>query len=359
RAPGRDVDCSGGVERGRVAEGQRVRAVAHDQAVAVVTQAPTLALVRHLVADLERLRVAVVGDPLAPGQGPERVRSDGAPLPELALGRRRPRGRPVVLDRAPLDLCVPVPSGRLVELIADHLQPLREQRRIVRDGPHHLHVPPGRLRTLGAHRDPGALPAARVRGHAGWGPGRAAAGLLRGATGVGGARGGEAEHTERGDEWADGAGEAAHASRMPHGGPVRDVDTMTRIMGAVDTEAVTDQASDFDDALRARLTDAVDVARTAVEEFASDGVGEHLDAIVEAPFTTTHRFVSELPGYRGWHWACVLALVPGGEVTIDEISLLPGEGAVVAPEWVPWEKRIRPGDLGAGDLLPPSDDDER
>src|SRR5699024_153803 len=139
---------------------------------------------------------------------------------------------------------------------------------------------------------------------------------------------------------ADGAGEAAHASRMPHGGPVRDVDTMTRIMGAVDTEAVTDQASDFDDALRARLTDAVDVARTAVEEFASDGVGEHLDAIVEAPFTTTHRFVSELPGYRGWHWACVLALVPGGEVTIDEISLLPGEGAVVAPEWVPWEKRI-------------------
>lgn len=130
-------------------------------------------------------------------------------------------------------------------------------------------------------------------------------------------------------------------------------------MGAVDTEAVTDQASDFDDALRARLTDAVDVARTAVEEFASDGVGEHLDAIVEAPFTTTHRFVSELPGYRGWHWACVLALVPGGEVTIDEISLLPGEGAVVAPEWVPWEKRIRPGDLGAGDLLPPSDDDER
>src|SRR5699024_10184815 len=53
------------------------------------------------------------------------------------------------------------------------------------------------------------------------------------------------------------------------------------------------------------------------------------------------------------------ALVPGGEVTIDEISLLPGEGAVVAPEWVPWGKRIRPGDLGAGDLLPPSDDDKR
>lgn len=32
---------------------------------------------------------------------------------------------------------------------------------------------------------------------------------------------------------------------------------------------------------------------------------------------------------------------------------------MVAPEWIPWEKRIRPGDLGAGDLLPPSEDDER
>lgn len=146
---------------------------------------------------------------------------------------------------------------------------------------------------------------------------------------------------------------------MPHDGPDRDSDAAMRIMGGVDTEVVTDSPADFDDALRARLAAGSDVARAAVEEFAAGGVGEHLGHEVEAPFTTTHRFASDLSGYRGWHWACVLALVPGGDVTIDEISLLPGPDAVVAPEWVPWEKRIRPGDLGAGDLLPAADDDER
>lgn len=137
-------------------------------------------------------------------------------------------------------------------------------------------------------------------------------------------------------------------------------------MGGVNTEVGTDTPdtapaaeSGFDDALRERLAAAVDTARAAVAEVAADRVGEHLGQSVEAPFTTTHRFAADLPGYRGWHWACVLALVPGGEVTVDEISLLPGDDAVVAPEWVPWEKRIRPGDLGAGDLLPPSEDDER
>lgn len=141
-----------------------------------------------------------------------------------------------------------------------------------------------------------------------------------------------------------------------------------RIMGQVNTEVgtdqeavslSTDQTSGFDDSLRERLASGGDAARAAVEEFSADGVGEYLGAVVEAPFTTTHRFASNLAGYGGWHWACVLALVPGGELTVNEISLLPGADAVVAPEWVPWEKRVRPGDLGAGDLLPPAEDDER
>ena len=156
--------------------------------------------------------------------------------------------------------------------------------------------------------------------------------------------------------------------RMPHDGPDRALPAMMRIMGDVNTEVGTDQGATvagtdeepgFDAELRERLASAVDVARAATEEFAITGVGEHLGTTVEAAYTTTHRFASELPGYRGWYWACVLALVPGGEVTVDEIALLPGDDALVAPEWVPWEKRIRPGDLGAGDLLPPAEDDER
>jgi hypothetical protein len=39
--------------------------------------------------------------------------------------------------------------------------------------------------------------------------------------------------------------------------------------------------------------------------------------------------------------------------------LIPGDEAIVAPEWVPWKDRIRPGDLGPGDLLPAEEDDPR
>jgi hypothetical protein len=46
-------------------------------------------------------------------------------------------------------------------------------------------------------------------------------------------------------------------------------------------------------------------------------------------------------------------------VTICETVLLPGEGALLAPSWVPWHERLQPGDLGVGDLLPTRSDDER
>jgi hypothetical protein len=119
----------------------------------------------------------------------------------------------------------------------------------------------------------------------------------------------------------------------------------------------------------ARLVDAVEQARAAaVEEAAADlgrraaagAVGEHLEAVVEAADAVTHHFAATQGGYRGWRWAVTLA--SGGDdtpVTVSEVVLLPGPDALVAPPWVPWSERVRPGDLGVGDLLPASEGDPR
>ena len=67
-----------------------------------------------------------------------------------------------------------------------------------------------------------------------------------------------------------------------------------------------------------------------------------------------------MPGYAGWHWAVTVARVAGStHVTVDEVVLLPGADALLAPAWVPWHERLRPGDLSPGDLMPPEPDDPR
>ena len=130
-------------------------------------------------------------------------------------------------------------------------------------------------------------------------------------------------------------------------------------------------ASAADDVLAA----AVELARAAAVETAGDPalVGDHQGAAPEpvAPVTgevpaevigavLTHTFASRLPGYVGWHWAVTVARFPGEDaVTVDEVVLLPGEQALLAPAWVPWHERLRPGDLSVGDVLPSTEDDPR
>ena len=104
---------------------------------------------------------------------------------------------------------------------------------------------------------------------------------------------------------------------------------------------------------------AVDLAAAAAREMAGDSVGEHLGVQAEGDRVVTHSFAAHQPGYSGWRWAVTVARAPRSRhVTVDEVVLLPGDGALLPPEWVPWSERLRPGDLGVGDLLPtPSDDD--
>ncbi|MCE7079076.1 DUF3027 domain-containing protein [Streptomyces sp. ST2-7A] len=107
--------------------------------------------------------------------------------------------------------------------------------------------------------------------------------------------------------------------------------------------------------------EAVELAREVAEEVAAPrGTGPHLGVVHEGDRLVTHRFECLDPGYRGWYWGVTVARASRARyVTVDEVALLPGPDALLAPEWVPWSERLRAGDLGPGDLLPVEADDPR
>jgi hypothetical protein len=126
-------------------------------------------------------------------------------------------------------------------------------------------------------------------------------------------------------------------------------------------ESAAATVAEWSPELAAVLTGAVEQARAAIVEFSgADTVGDYLGVGYEDPTAATHRFLAHLPGYQGWQWAVVVAAYPGAEhATVSEVVLVPGPTALLAPQWVPWDQRIRPGDLGPGDLLAPATDDSR
>jgi hypothetical protein len=109
------------------------------------------------------------------------------------------------------------------------------------------------------------------------------------------------------------------------------------------------------------LIGALETAREALLlEVDADEVGEHLGAQQEGDRVVTHLFDCAKPGYAGWRWSVTVARASRQKaVTVDEIVLIPGADAIVAPTWVPYRERIKPGDLSPGDLLPVADDDPR
>jgi Protein of unknown function (DUF3027) len=106
---------------------------------------------------------------------------------------------------------------------------------------------------------------------------------------------------------------------------------------------------------------AVDLARSAADEMAGpSAVGDYLGARVDGERLVTHLFCCLDPAYHGWQWSVTVARASRSKtVTVSESLLVPGPDAILAPEWVPWRERLRPGDLGVGDILPAPPDDER
>ncbi len=102
------------------------------------------------------------------------------------------------------------------------------------------------------------------------------------------------------------------------------------------------------------LADAADQARDVLLGVAEpDSVGAHLGMDMVAERLAVHRFACLSRGYVGWEWVVSVTRIPRSKAaTVCETNLLPADGALLSPAWVPYAERLAPGDLGPGDVLP-------
>ena len=88
-------------------------------------------------------------------------------------------------------------------------------------------------------------------------------------------------------------------------------------------------------------------------------VGELVSVETDGDHIATYLFHAQLTGYVGWRWAVTVTKFENDAPTICDVVLLPGPESLLAPEWIPYRDRIQPGDVGVGDVVPTSPDDER
>ena len=83
------------------------------------------------------------------------------------------------------------------------------------------------------------------------------------------------------------------------------------------------------------------LALAALHEITTpESIGELEVEIIDHDGIATLQYQCKLDGYPNWLWNVSLATLEGEEPTVMEAELLPGEGALVAPEWVPWSVRL-------------------
>jgi hypothetical protein len=82
------------------------------------------------------------------------------------------------------------------------------------------------------------------------------------------------------------------------------------------------------------------LARAALEDVTPAATIGALRDITVADDVATVRFATRQGGYLGWFWTVSIAVTPGLEPGVLETELMPGEGALTAPDWVPWSDRL-------------------
>jgi hypothetical protein len=82
-------------------------------------------------------------------------------------------------------------------------------------------------------------------------------------------------------------------------------------------------------------------ARAALAEITpADTIGEPAGSRDEGNGVVSVYFQTNLAGYPGWCWTASIAHLDGEEPSVLETELTPGDGALLAPDWVPWVDRL-------------------
>jgi hypothetical protein len=108
----------------------------------------------------------------------------------------------------------------------------------------------------------------------------------------------------------------------------------------------------------------VELARTALLEITpAESVGEPVGSIDEGDGVVSVYFATNLSGYPGWRWTVTIAHLDGGDGSVLETELTPGDDALLAPDWVPWVDRLAEyqaaqADAPADDADDADDDDD-
>jgi len=82
------------------------------------------------------------------------------------------------------------------------------------------------------------------------------------------------------------------------------------------------------------------LARGALGEITRPAHVGALRDITVADDVATVRFSTTQRAYPGWVWTVAIAVNPGMEPSVLETELIPAEGALVAPDWIPWADRL-------------------
>jgi hypothetical protein len=69
-------------------------------------------------------------------------------------------------------------------------------------------------------------------------------------------------------------------------------------------------------------------------------IGEPLTQTSAEDGVVTIEFATAMGGYPDWRWTVSLAKIGDDPATVLEAELLPGEGALLAPDWLPWSERL-------------------